>query len=132
MVAALTKLLDQASVSGAAPSLGERESLVVFWNPDCGFCRSMHEDLLAWEAGVDGSSPQLVVVSSGNSERTRAEGFGSPVLLDPEFRVGGAFGAAGTPSAVMIDAEGRVASEVMVGAEAILASVRGPRVVHVG
>ena len=66
------------------------------------------------------------------SQRTRAEGFRSPVLLDPEFSVGEAFGAAGTPSAVLIDIEGRVASEVMVGAEAILGRVRGPRLMHVG
>jgi thiol-disulfide isomerase/thioredoxin len=121
-----------ASVSGAAPSLGSRESLLVFWNPDCGFCRSLHEDLLAWEAGADGSSPQLVVISSGDEERTRAEGFGSPVLLDPEFSVGEALGAGGTPSAVLVDAEGRVASGVMVGGEAILRRVQGPRLVHVG
>ena len=120
------------SLGGAAPSLGGRESLLVFWNPDCGFCRSMHDDLLAWEAGAGDSSPQLVVISSGDSERTRAEGFGSSVLLDPEFSVGGALGAAGTPSALLVDADGRVASGVMVGAEAILGSVRGPRLVHVG
>jgi thiol-disulfide isomerase/thioredoxin len=120
------------TLSGAGRRVGGRESLVVFWNPDCGFCRSMHEDLLAWEAGANGSSPQLVVISSGDEQRTRAEGFGSSVLLDPEFSVGKAFGAAGTPSAVLIDAEGRVASEVMVGAEVILGRVRGPRVVQVG
>ncbi len=119
-------------LSGASPSLAGRESLLVFWNPDCGFCRSMHEDLLAWEAGANGSSPQLVVISSGDEERARVEGFGSPVLFDPEFSVGGAFGAAGTPSAVLVDVDGRVASEVMVGAQAILGRVQGPRLMHVG
>ena len=121
-----------SALSGAVPSLGGRESLVLFWNPDCGFCRSMHEDLLAWEAGANGSSPQLVLISSGDEERTRAEGFRSPVLLDPDWTLGEAFSAGGTPSAVMIDVEARVASEVLVGAEAILARVRGPRVIHVG
>ncbi len=121
-----------SALSGAVPSLGGRETLVLFWNPDCGFCRSMHEDLLAWEAAANGSSPQLVLVSSGDEERTRAEGFRSPVLLDPDWTLGEAFSAGGTPSAVMIDAESRVASEVLVGAEAILARVRGPRVINVG
>ena len=115
-----------SALSGAAPGLGGRESLVVFWNPDCGFCRSMHEELLEWEAGANGSSPQLVLISSGDEERTRAEGFRSPVLLDPDWSMGEAFGAAGTPSAVLIDVEGRVASEVMVGAEAILGRVARP------
>ena len=121
-----------SALSGTAPSLAGRESLVVFWNPDCGFCRSMHEELLAWEAAANGSSPQLVLIASGDEQRMRAEGFRSPVLLDPEFSVGKIFGAAGTPSAVLIDAESRVASEVMVGAEAIFGRVRGPRLTHVG
>ena len=121
-----------AALSGAVPSFGGRESLVVFWNPDCGFCRSMHEELLAWESAANGSSPQLVLIASGDEERMRAEGFRSPVLLDPDWTLGEAFSAGGTPSAVMIDVEGRVASEVLVGAEAILARVRGPRVIHVG
>jgi thiol-disulfide isomerase/thioredoxin len=120
------------ALDAAATRFGERESLVLFWNPDCGFCRSLHEKLLAWEAGADDSSPQLVVISSGDEERTRAEGFGSPVLLDPEFSIGEALGVGGTPSAVLVDAEGRVASGVMVGGEAILRRVQGPRLVHVG
>ena len=33
------------------------------------------------------------------AERTRAEGFASPVLLDSGWSAGAAFGAAGTPSA---------------------------------
>jgi len=124
--------LDELSVlSGAAPSLGGRDSLVLFWNPDCGFCRGMHDELLAWESEPSDSAPQLVVISSGDEERTRDEAFRSPVLLDPHFSVGGAFAAAGTPSAVLIDAEGRVASKVVVGGEAILGRLRGPRLVHV-
>ena len=44
----------------------------------------------------------------------------SPVLLDQQFAVGRAFGASGTPSAVLVDAEGKVASEVAVGAPGVL------------
>lgn len=119
------------ALDGRSPTPG-RESLVLFWNPDCGFCRSMHEELLDWEAGSNGSAPQLVVVSSGSAERTRADGFASPVLLDSGWSAGAAFGAAGTPSAVLVDAEGRVSCEVLVGAETILARLRGPRLVQIG
>jgi thiol-disulfide isomerase/thioredoxin len=115
-----------------ATLVGGRESVVLFWSPDCGFCRSMHADLLAWEAEANGSSPQLVVVSSGSEERTRAERFASPVLLDPDWSAGAAFGVRGTPSAVLVDPEGRVQSELLVGAEAILGLARGPRLLHVG
>ncbi len=44
----------------------------------------------------------------------------SPVLLDQNFAAGRAFGASETPSAVLVDAEGKVASEVAVGAPAVL------------
>ena len=42
------------------------------------------------------------------------------VVLDHHFAAGRAFGASGTPSAVLVDAEGRIASEVAVGAPAVL------------
>ncbi len=48
-------------------------------------------------------------------------GLSSTVLLDQQFAVGSAFGASGTPSAVLVDEEGKVASEVAVGAPAVLA-----------
>jgi thiol-disulfide isomerase/thioredoxin len=90
----------------ALESLRGRDALLVFWNPDCGFCRSMHDDLLSWEASADGVGPRLVVVSSGDAESTRTEGFRSLVLLDESFDAGSAFGANGTPMAVLLNAEG--------------------------
>jgi thiol-disulfide isomerase/thioredoxin len=113
--------LELPSLDGGPVSLEAlqgRESVLLFWNPDCGFCRSMHEDLLAWEGSVNGAGPRLVVVSSGAEESTRAEGFRSLVLLDAEYAAGTAFQAHGTPMAVLIDAEGRVASAVAAGADA--------------
>jgi thiol-disulfide isomerase/thioredoxin len=98
-----------------------RDTLLLFWNPDCGFCRSMHGDVLAWEATANGVTPQLVVVSSGAEEATRAEGFRSRVLLDAEFAAGAAFGTGGTPTAVLVGADGRVASGVVAGADAVFA-----------
>jgi len=72
-----------------------------------------------------------VVISSGDPDRTAGDGFSSPVLLDPDWATGTAFGASGTPSAIAIDAQGRVDSEVLVGAEPILARLSGPRLVQV-
>ena len=42
------------------------------------------------------------------------------MVLDQQFAAGRAFGASGTPSAVLVDAKGRIASEVAVGAPAVL------------
>lgn len=107
------------------------ESLVVLWNPDCGHCSAMREELVAWAAEADDAAPRLVVVSGGTEERLRAEGFATAVL-DPDWSTGRALGATGTPTAVLVDAEGRIASELLVGAQAILARVRGPRPIQVG
>ena len=65
--------------------------------------------------------PKLLVVSTGTVEANQAMGLTSPVVLDQDFSVGRAFGAGGTPSAVLVDAEGRIASPVAVGAQAVLA-----------
>ena len=55
-------------------------------------------------------APRLVIVSSGDEISTAAEGFISSVALDPEFSAGEAFGAGGTPMAVLLDGRaGRVA-----------------------
>jgi peroxiredoxin len=97
-----------------------QETLVLFWNPGCGFCQQMLPDLKEWESGAPKDAPRLVVVSAGSAEANREMGLASPVLLDQQFAVGRAFGASGTPSAVLVDAEGKVASEAAVGAPGVL------------
>jgi peroxiredoxin len=113
-----------ADLKGAEVSLqedfGGEETLVLFWNPGCGFCQQMLPDLKDWEANSPENPPKLLVVSAGSEEANREMGLASPVLLDQQFAVGRAFGASGTPSAVLVDAEGKVASEVAVGAPGVL------------
>jgi peroxiredoxin/uncharacterized membrane protein YphA (DoxX/SURF4 family) len=98
---------------------GEK-TLVLFWNPGCGFCQQMLPDLKEWEAEATEGAPKLLVVSAGTEEANKEMGLASPVLLDQNFTTGRAFGASGTPSAVLVDAEGKVASEVAVGAPAVM------------
>jgi thiol-disulfide isomerase/thioredoxin len=97
-----------------------QNSLVLFWNPGCGFCQQMLPDLKEWEATSPEDAPRLVVISAGSEEANREMELTSPVLLDQQFATGRAFGASGTPSAVLVDAEGKVASEVAVGAPGVL------------
>ncbi len=106
-------MVDLADAGGA-------ETLVLFWNPGCGFCQQMLDDLKDWEANPPEEAPKLLVVSAGTKEANKAMGLSSPVVLDQGFSVGSAFGASGTPSAVLVDSEGKVASEVAVGAPAVL------------
>jgi peroxiredoxin len=96
------------------------ETLVLFWNPGCGFCQRMLDDLKALESDPPEGAPEILVVSAGTAEDNRAMGLRSTVVLDQGFSVGSAFGASGTPSAVLVDSDGKVASEVAVGAPAVL------------
>jgi peroxiredoxin len=98
-----------------------RRTLVLFWDPQCGFCQQMLEALKAWEAEPPKGAPKLLVVSTGTAEENRAMELRSPIVLDQSFRAGTAFGAPGTPSAVVIDAKGKIASDVAAGDEAVLA-----------
>ncbi|MGH2531769.1 MAG: redoxin domain-containing protein [Thermomicrobiales bacterium] len=97
------------------------KTLLVFWNPGCGFCRRMIDDLRAWEADPPKGAPKVVYVSTGTVEANREQGLSSTILLDDGFAVGRNFGASGTPSAVLIDAKGNIASDVAVGAPGVLA-----------
>lgn len=93
---------------------------VVFWNPSCGFCQRMLADLRRFAEAPPAGAPSVVVVSTGDPEQNRAMGLSAPVLLDGSFATGQAFGATGTPSAVLVDEEGQVASGIAVGAPAVL------------
>jgi peroxiredoxin len=98
-----------------------RDTLVVFWQPQCPHCQRLAEDLRRWEAEPPRGAPRLLVVSSGSIEENRALGLRSTVVLDEGFTIGKAFGARGTPSAVLVDGDGRIASTVGVGARDVLA-----------
>ncbi len=100
-------------------------TLLLFWNPDCGFCEGMLDDLRTFEAEPPEGAPRLVVVARGDRERLRAQRLASPVLLDEAGEAADAFGAGGTPMAVLVEA-GAVASPVAAGAAAVLELVRRP------
>jgi peroxiredoxin/uncharacterized membrane protein YphA (DoxX/SURF4 family) len=106
----------------------DHPTLVLFWNPGCGFCQQMLPDLRAWETHPPAGGPQLLVISTGTMEANQALGLHAPIVLDQGFSAGRAFGASGTPSAVLVDTQGHIASPVVVGATAVLALAAGPAV----
>ncbi len=99
---------------------------VLFWNPTCGFCQRMLPDLRELEAAAPEGAPRLLLVSTGDPESNRAMGLRAPIVLDESFAAGSAFGANGTPSAVLVDADHNIASELVVGAPAVLALAGAP------
>jgi len=110
-------LLDITALKG-------RRSVLLFWSPACGFCQAMLNDLRSWERVRPRNAPALVVISTGSADANREQGLRSIVLLDQSFGVGRVFGVTGTPSAVAVDERGHVASDVSVGAPAVLELLR--------
>ena len=116
------ELPDLAGTTRRLADFTGRDVLLVFWNPACGFCQRLLPDWKEWEsAGQVESRPHAIVISTGPVADNQAMGLRSPVLLDAGFEVGPNFGATGTPMAVLIDSEGRIASEVAAGGSAVLA-----------
>src|SRR5215208_3436886 len=114
------KLADLEGTTVELKDFRGQQTLVLFWNPGCGFCQQMLPEIKQWEENRPEGAPKLLFVSAGTEEANRDMKLSSKVVLDQQFAAGRAFGASGTPSAVLVDAEGRIASEVAVGAPAVL------------
>jgi thiol-disulfide isomerase/thioredoxin/uncharacterized membrane protein YphA (DoxX/SURF4 family) len=101
---------------------GER-TVALFWNPGCGFCRRMLPDLKAFEQHPPAGAPRIVVISAGDAESIREQQLRSIVLLDTDGRAMRAFAAGGTPMGVLLG-EGRIASHIAAGADAVFELIR--------
>jgi peroxiredoxin len=109
---------DLPALSGGnlkATDLQGRETLLLFWDPGCGFCAAMLDALRRWDSSRSDDEPRLLVISTGGDEANRALLLSSSVVLDPSFALARSMGVGGTPSAVLVDQSGHVASDVAVG-----------------
>jgi thiol-disulfide isomerase/thioredoxin len=117
------------ALNGETVGLGAfrgREMVVVFWNPLCGFCQRLEPELRRWETERDAESRPVVIITAGTAEANQALGFTSTVLVDGDNSVGPRFGANGTPMAVLVGADGRIASDIATGGPAVMNLVRSP------
>jgi peroxiredoxin len=99
--------------------------LLIFFNPRCGFCTRMAPDLAALPTdGADGA-PIPLVVTTGDLEENRTlitqHGIQAPVLLQEGTEVGSQYHCGGTPMGYRIDRQGKIASELAIGAQSLLA-----------
>jgi methylamine dehydrogenase accessory protein MauD len=123
------RLPDLAGQAVGLADLRGQPTLLLFWNPGCGFCMRMMDNLKAWEAEPPAGAPRLVLVAAGSREANLALALRSTVLLDPDFSLGHSLGIDGTPSAVLLDGSGNIGSSIAVGADGVLAlagSVQSP------
>lgn len=98
-----------------------QKTVLIFWNPMCGFCSRMLSDLRALEYNRPTHSPRILVISTGTVDLNREMQLASTILLDPSFSVGTSYHVTGTPSALLVDSDGNVASPVVVGGPQVLA-----------
>lgn len=119
------ELPDLASVRRKLSEFRGNDVLLLFFNPKCGFCTKMAPDLAALptEGGGGGRAMPVVVTTGDANENQRlVEQYGIRclVLLQKEMEVAAQYRAQGTPMGYRIDPEGRIASELAVGAESLL------------
>jgi peroxiredoxin len=118
------ELPDLAGVHHKLSEFRGKDLLLVFFSPKCGFCTKMAVDLAALPTEGANGRPIPVIVTNGDADENRklVEQFGirAVVLLQEQMKVAALYRAHGTPTGYRIDAEGRIASELAVGAEALL------------
>lgn len=103
----------------SSEDLKGRRTLVAFWNPTCGFCSQMLDNLRDWEKTKNADAPDLLLLSEGEIEAHRNLNLQSPIILDKDRAISKELGMNGTPSAILINANGKIVSETALGAENI-------------
>lgn len=103
-----------------------KQTLVTFWSLTCPHCTTMMKELKAWDAMKGKDEPSLVVFSDGDKVTLETYGLRSPVVLDEGHMTSAGFGMFGTPSAVLVNEEGRIASETATGAPNIWSLIGRP------
>jgi peroxiredoxin len=95
-----------------------RPLLLVFSQPACGACRALLPDLSAWHARLNDRLTVAIVVNRPQAGRLDPDHSGAryPVLLDPKGSITDAYQVAATPSAALIDHNGRHAAPLARGA----------------
>lgn len=93
-----------------------KKTLVTFWSQTCPHCVNMLEDLREWDKSKGANEPNLLVLSEGEAESHQAMELKSPIVLDKERKISKELGWNGTPSAVLLDEEGKIISETALGA----------------
>ncbi len=99
-----------------------RQMILVNWSPTCGFCDAIAPDLAAAAPALEQANATLVLLAHGEAgaNRTLAEKYNleSPILLLGDANPAG-FQALGTPTALLVDAEGKVATTLAIGADQV-------------
>jgi peroxiredoxin len=121
----LMSLQDKAFTLDALRALG-KPVLLIFSDPGCGACRRLLPDVARWQRD-HAADLTIALISRGTSETNRArfaEHGLTHVLLQQDREVAQAYRVRGTPSALLVQANGAIGSPLAGGTEEIRALVR--------
>lgn len=96
-----------------------RGTALLFWRTTCSYCQALEPVLQAWEDDRPAGAPDLLVVLTEPPPADTPLHLHSHAVLDRDSAAGNALHSTGTPTAVLIDAAGNLASQPAVGADAI-------------
>ncbi len=100
-----------------------RRVLLVHWSPQCGFCDLIAPDLARLQPTFEKHRVQLLLLAQGSAERNRKlaeeHGLKCPILLYSDGKIPEPLENLGTPSAYLLDAEGRIAKPIAVGSDQV-------------
>jgi peroxiredoxin len=119
------------SLAGQEVSLDDlrgKDVLLVNWSATCGFCDLIAPDLAEHQAALVERGVQLVLISRGdpvaNLQLLQQHRLDCPILIQPDGASLDVFRNQGTPVACLLDAEGRVARPLVIGANDVPLLVR--------
>jgi len=102
-----------------------RPVLLIFTDPDCGTCRSLLPDVAAWQARHPERFTAALISrrpALASAEVTAHSGL-AHVGVQRDREVALAYAYAGTPSAVLVSTDGRIASRMAAGPDGVRALV---------
>jgi peroxiredoxin len=96
------------------------EIVVAFFSPYCGYCRQMSPRL----GKLSKTGRRVVLITQGevadNTALADEDSWRCDVVRDDDWRVYRDYAVIGTPSGYLVDADGRIASQLAIGADAVL------------
>lgn len=93
----------------------ERPTLTFFLSTTCGYCGEVVDQIRKWESSPERNGTNLIVFSDGDEETHRSYGLRTPIVIDPGYKISANLGMYGSPSGVIIDENGVIASETAIG-----------------
>jgi peroxiredoxin len=115
-------------LSGGTMTLSQwrgKKVLLIFFNPGCGYCLQMLPKLAALPQDADERRPVPLIISTGDAEENRRlfEQYQAPppVLLQEGSEVATLYRVFGTPMGYLVDERGQTATELVKGADDLLA-----------